>query len=123
MDADPRRACRHVDERVEDRPVRDRVGAVAHRLGLAIRGGDGAGIEMIPPDHHRRLDLAAPDELVDRETGLRAVAVAEPADPGRQPLERDPLGSELEPSLQERVVREQLPQAIVDRDDIRRIAR
>ena len=37
VDAHPRRSRRHVDERVEDRPVRDRVGAVAHRLGLAIR--------------------------------------------------------------------------------------
>ena len=59
MDAHPRRSRRHVDERVEDRPVGDRVGAVAHRLGLAIRRGDRAGVEVIPPDHDRRHDLAA----------------------------------------------------------------
>ena len=37
VDAHPGRARRDVDERVQDRPVRDRVGAVAHRLGLAVR--------------------------------------------------------------------------------------
>ena len=78
---------------------------------------------MIPPDHHRRLDLAAADELVDREARLRAVAVAEPADPGGQPLERHPLGRQLEPPLQEWIVREQLPQPVVDRRDVTRIAR
>ena len=52
--------------------------------------------------------LARCDQLVDREPGLRAVAVAEPADPRRQPLERDALRGQLEPALQERVVGEQL---------------
>ena len=92
VDADPRRARGHVHERVEDRPVGDRVGAVPHRLRLAVRRGDRAGVEVVAPDHHRRLDLAAADELVDRQPRLGAGAVAEPADPRRQPLERDPLG-------------------------------
>ena len=43
VDADPRRARGDVEQRVQDRPVGDRVGAVAHRLGLAVRRGDGAG--------------------------------------------------------------------------------
>ena len=121
VDADPGRARRHVDERVQDRPVGDRVGAVAHRLGLAVRRGDRAGVEVVAPDHDRRLDAPAADELVDREARLRAVAVAEPADPRRQPLERDPLGRELEPALQELVVREELAQRLVDRRDVGRV--
>ena len=110
VDADPRRARGDVDERVEDRPVRDRVGAVAHRLGLPVRRRDGARVEVIAADHDGRLHRARPHELVDREPRLRAVAVAEPADPRGQPLECHPLGRELEPLLEERIVREQLPE-------------
>src|SRR5207244_5834237 len=36
VDADPRRAGRGVEQRVQHRPVGDGVGAVAHRLGLAV---------------------------------------------------------------------------------------
>ena len=70
-------------ERVQDRPVGDRVGAVAHRLGLAVRGRNRAGVEVIAADHDRRRDGARADELVDREARFGAVAVAEPADPWR----------------------------------------
>ena len=61
---------------------------------------------MVPPDHDRRLDLPAPDELVDRESCLRAVAEPEPADPGGQSLECHPLGGQVEPPLQKRIVGE-----------------
>ena len=102
MDADPRRARGDVEQRVQDRPVGDRVGAVPHRLGLAVRRGDRAGVEVIAADHDGRLDLAGPDELVDREPGAGAIAVAEPADPRRQALEGDALGRQLEPALEQR---------------------
>ena len=59
VDADPGRARRDVDERVQDRPVRDRVRPVAHRLGLAIRRRDRAGVEVVAADHDRRRHLAA----------------------------------------------------------------
>ena len=58
-----------LSERVEDRPVGDRVGAVAHRLGLAVRRGDRARVEVVAADDDRRLDRARADELVDREPG------------------------------------------------------
>ena len=122
MDADPRRARGSVEERVEDRPVGDRVRAVAHRLGLAVRRGDRARVEVIPADHHRRRHRTGANERVDRKARLGPIAVAEPADPRRKPLERDPLGRHLEPPLQELVVREELPQLAVDRRDVRRIA-
>ncbi len=102
VDADPGRAGGHVDERVQDRPVGDRVGAVAHRLRLAVRRGDRAGVEVVAPDHDRRRDATRANQLVDRQAGLRAIAVAEPADAGGQPLEGDPLGRQLEPALQQR---------------------
>ena len=68
-------------------------------------------------------DTPVADELVDREAGLRAVAVAEPADARRQALEGDALGGELEPALEEEVVREEAPQRPVDRCDVLRIPR
>ena len=46
---------------------------------------------MVTADHNRRRDRASPNQLVDREARLGPVAVAEPADPGRQALEVDPL--------------------------------
>ena len=49
--------------------------------------------------------------------------VAEPADPRRQALEGDASRSELEPALEERVVREQGRELAVDRVDVRRVAR
>ena len=48
-----------VEQRVEQRPVGDRVGAVLHRFGLAVGRGDRAGIEMVAADDDRRLQLAA----------------------------------------------------------------
>ena len=63
--ADPRRAAGGVEQRVEDRPVGDGVGAVAHRLGLAVGRGDRAGVEVVAADDDGRLDLAAPHQLVE----------------------------------------------------------
>ena len=123
VDADRGRARGRVQERVQDRPVRDRVGAVAHRLGLAVGRRHRTGVEVVATDHDRRRDHARPYELVDREAGLGPVAVAEPADPRRQPLKGDTLGSELEPALEQRVVGEEPPELLVDRRDIGWVAR
>ena len=51
----PAGAAGGVEHRVEQRPVGDRVGAVLHRLGLAVGRSDRAGIEMVPADDERRL--------------------------------------------------------------------
>ena len=78
---------------------------------------------MVAPDHDRRRHRARADELVDREACFRSVAVAEPADAGRQPLEGDALGGQLEPALEQRVVGEEPPELLVDRGDVGRVAR
>ena len=78
---------------------------------------------MIATDHDRCRDDAGANELVDREARFGAVAVAEPADPRRQPLERDALGSELQPAQEQRVVGEQAPELVVDGRDVGRVAR
>src|SRR5205814_3452536 len=123
MNALPGRAGCDVETRVQDRPVGDRVGAVAHRLRLANRRCNRAGVEVVAPDHDRRLDATAADELVDSQAGRGPAAVAEPADPSRQPLERDPLGSQRQPALEGAVLREQFPQRLVDGRDVVRLTR
>ena len=85
--------------------------------------GDRAGVEVVAPDDDRCRDGARADELVDREARFGAVAVAEPADPRRQPLEGDALGSKLQPAQEQRVVGEQPPELVVDRRDVGRVAR
>src|SRR5437660_11365705 len=92
VDAYPRRPGGNVEQRVQDRPVRDRIGPISHRLGLAKRRGHRARVEMVAADYDRRLDASRPDELVDRESRPSTIAVAEPADPGRQALAGDSSG-------------------------------
>ena len=77
---------------------------------------------MIAADHDRSRHRPRADELVDREPGAGAIAVAEPADPGGQPLERHPFRGQLEPALQQHVLGKQPPQLLVDRGDVGRIA-
>ena len=78
---------------------------------------------MIAPDDDRRRYPPVAHELVDSEAGLGAVPVAEPADARREALERDAIRRQLEPALQEEVVREELEQRPVDRCDVVRIPR
>ncbi len=59
VDADPGGPRGRVDQGVQERPVGDRVGAVAHRLGLAVGRGDRARVEVVPADDDRRADRAA----------------------------------------------------------------
>ena len=55
MDRHPRGAGRGVQQRIQDRPIRDRIAAVAHVLGLAVGRRDRSGVEMIAADDDRRL--------------------------------------------------------------------
>ena len=93
----PGGAARRIEQRIQDRPVGNRVAAVAHAFGLAIRRRHRAGVEMIAADHDRRLDAALAHQLVDAQAEARALAVAEPQDPRRQSLERDALAREPDP--------------------------
>ncbi len=123
VDAHPRRPARRVDEGVEQRPVGDRVGAVGHRLGLAVRRRHRAGVEVVAADDDRRRHLAAADHLVEAQPETVTLAVAEPADPRRQPLERHPLAGQRDPAVQRLVVGELLEHGAVGRGDVGRVAR
>ncbi|GAA3678162.1 hypothetical protein GCM10022203_09960 [Micrococcus yunnanensis] len=77
---------------------------------------------MVAADHDRRLDLALGHELVEEQAGLVALAVAQPADAGRQALELHELGGAVEPAVQVLVLGEQLLQGLVGHADVLRVA-
>src|SRR6516225_1055628 len=118
VDAHPRRAGGGVDQRVEDRPVGDRVRAVGHRLGLPVGRGDRPAVEVITADDDRRRDVPAGHELVEAHAGLVPLAVSEPADPGRQPLEMHLLPGQPDPPGQRLVAGEEVGDGAVGDGDV-----
>src|SRR5579883_1365938 len=64
---DPSGARGDIQHAVEERPIGDGVGAVAHRLGLAVGAGDRSRIEVIAADDDRRRQLALRHHLVEGE--------------------------------------------------------
>ena len=93
MYGNPRSAGRGIHQRVEQRPVGDGVGAVAHGFGLAERRSDRAGVEVIAADHDGRFQLAVPHQPVHGQAELGALAVAQPADARGQSLKLDALAA------------------------------
>ena len=89
------------------------------RLGEATE----PAVEVVAADHDGRADLAGGDELVEAQAGLGALAVAEPADARRQPLERHAFLRHSDPARERLVLREQLEHGLVGAADVRRIAR
>ena len=108
VQADPGRAAGDIEHRVEQRPVGYGVAAVLHGLGFAVGRGDAATVQMVATDHHRRLELAVANHLVERQAQLVAQAKAHPADTRRQALKVDPLACHIEPVVQVGVVGNQL---------------
>ena len=90
VDRHPRRPRRRVHQRVEQRPVGDRVRAVGHRLGLPVRRGDRPRVQVVAPDHDRRGHLPRRHQLVEPQPRDVALARAPasrsaPAAPGTRP--------------------------------------
>ena len=78
---------------------------------------------MVAPDDDRGADLAGPDQLVEGQPGLRPLAVAEPADPGGQALERDARLGHRDPAREAGIVGEELEDGAIGPRDVGRIAR
>src|SRR6187401_1145664 len=76
---------------------------------------------MVAPDDDGRADLTAGDEVVERQAGLRPLAVAEPADPGGEALERHTLLGHRDPAMEPGVVGEELEDGPVGPRDVGRI--
>src|SRR3989442_3942440 len=123
MEGYPRRARRRVEERVQDRPVGDRVRAVAHALRLAERRRDGAGLEVVATDHDGRRELAPLHQIVQRAAEARPLSLAQPTDARRQALERYASLRQRDPPAQVVVLREQLQRQPVGALQVPRLAR
>src|SRR5438093_848158 len=123
VDGDQIRAGRRVQQRVEQRPVRDRIGAVPHPLRLAVRGRHRAGVQMIPGDDDGPAELARRHNAVDCLAEPRPLSVSEPTHPGREALPREVLLSEADPPGERLVVREFPQDDAVRLDDIVRVPR
>jgi hypothetical protein len=109
-------------QRVEQRPVGDRVGPVEHRLGLAIGAGHRPTVEVVATDDDRGTHCARGDEVVEQRARLVALAIAEPADASRQALEGNSLLGPAHPPVQAVVVREELEDRLVGDRDVLRVA-
>jgi hypothetical protein len=120
--ADPGRAADGVDQRVEDGPVGDGVGAVAHALRLAVGAGHRPGVQMVAADDDGRFDGPAGHQFVEQQPGLGPLAVAQPADAGRQALEMHLLLGHANPAVQVARHREQLQDGLVGGVDVFRVA-
>src|SRR6185436_5132884 len=123
VDGHPRRARSGVDHGVQQRPVRDGVRPVEHRLGLAIRAGNRAAVQMITTDDDRGADLARRDQIVERQAGLVTLAITEPADARRQPLETDLVASAAQPFVQPVVVGKEIHHSLVGGLNVAWVAR
>src|ERR1700722_3693011 len=78
---------------------------------------------MVTPDDHRRLELAACDHLVERESKAMPIAQSDPADAGWQSLKSDPGVRHVQPAVQGLILGQQLLHALIDPIDVLRIAR
>ena len=122
VDRDPGRAAGRRKQRIQESPIGNRVAAVLHRFGLAIRARHRSRVEVIAADHDRRLELALRDHLVEREARLVALAQAEPADARGQPLELDAAARHLEPLREMLVLREERLHLRIRLEDVLGIA-
>src|ERR1700680_141767 len=77
----------------------------------------------MPPHHNRIFDFAFLDQVVYRESKLRALSVSEPADTRGQTLKLDSLAREINPAAENAIVREQFEHEIVGHMNVRRLAR
>ena len=85
------------EQRVEQRPIADRIAAVGHALGPDVWRGHAAGVEMVAGEQDRRHQPACRDLRVDRSSELRTLAMAQPAAARGQALHRDVGARELDP--------------------------
>src|SRR4051812_44696023 len=63
---------------------------------------------MIAPNHDWRLDLAFLYQVIHGQSELCALAISQPADARRQTLELNAFARQVDPAIEDAVLREQL---------------
>ncbi len=100
MERYPCGAADGVDEGVQDRPIADGIRAIQHPFRLAVRRSHRAGIQVVAPDHDRRLDDPLRHQVIESLPGCRSLPISKPANAGGQSLERDLLARHRQPAVQ-----------------------
>src|SRR6266850_188948 len=77
---------------------------------------------MIAADGNGRLQLATPDQVVDRFAHLGAFAVTEPANAGWQTLKLHPVARQAQPAIQGLVIGKKFQREVVRLSNIIRVA-
>ena len=108
VQADPSGAAGGVEQRVEQRPVADRITAVPHGFGLAVGGGDRAAVEVVAANHDGCLEFTGANHLVEGQARDVAFTQPNPANAGWQPLKSDALSRHVQPPVQPGVLGKQL---------------
>src|SRR2546423_550682 len=98
MDAYPGGAASRVNERVQDRPIRDGIRAILHPLRLPIWRRYRASVEMVSTDDDGAAQLAFANHVVETQAQFRTLAVSQPANARRQSLELHFFSSQANPT-------------------------
>src|SRR5262245_3249844 len=123
MERDPGSTRRGVEQRIQDGPVRDCVRSISHSFCFAKRRGDRSGVQVIAPDHDRRRQLAAANQLVQCDAEPGALTLSQPTDPRWQTLEGDALLCESDPAAEMRVIRKELEDQLIGAMQVSWLAR
>ena len=123
MQTHPARPARRIQHRIQQRPVSNRIRPIHHRLRLAVRRRHRPRIQMIPPNHQRRIYFPLLHQSVKPLPHLRSLPILQPADPRRKPLKMDLLLRLMNPSVQRLLFRKCLQQFPVRYRNILRIPR
>ena len=83
MKGNPGCTAGRIHQRVQQRPVGDRIRAIAHGFCFPIRAGYGAAVKVIPADRYRRAQFTASDHFIESQAQLVALAQPDPADARR----------------------------------------
>ena len=122
VEANPGSPADGIDQGVEDGPVGNGVGAVAHAFRFAVGAGDGTGVEVVAANDDGGFDDAAGNQFVELQSGTRAFTVSQPANSCRQSLKMHLLLRHLDPAMQRFIVREEFQNSAVRGINILRVA-
>src|SRR6266567_3875648 len=78
---------------------------------------------MITPHHNRCFQLSLFYQIIHRQSELRALAIAEPADPRGQALKLNPLTRQVNPTAKNLILGKEFEHQIVRPMNVRRFAR
>lgn len=121
--ADPRRAAGRVDERVQNRPVANRIQAIFHRFGLTVGADNQTAVEVVAANHNWCFHLAQRHQFVKIQPGARSFSIAQLADARGQPLKLDIALRHANPAHQMFIVGEELKNSLIGGVDIFGVAR